>query len=231
MTITNLVEDAPPVAPYGDPDYDPFRWSMNATAIVSFRRFDGAFRLLMQKYSLGADIRLGHPIGEYSRWNATYRASQDRVSDVNPLGSPELLSEEGTHYTSLIGVNLTRDTRDNVFDPTRGGLQVFGFDFGGVGFGEQFIRTVVSATYFQPLPWMNHVLSFRFLGGYSLGWSNDPVPLFPYPGSPDYRKLWGAPDDRAWERAHAHYLRQFEAFSEIQDERPRPLAELESRAA
>jgi anaerobic magnesium-protoporphyrin IX monomethyl ester cyclase len=62
-------------------------------------------------------------------------------------------------------------------------------------------------------------------------WANDPVPLFPYPGSPDYRKLWGAPDDRAWERAHAHYLRQFEEFSEIQDERPRPLAELEERAA
>jgi B12-binding domain/radical SAM domain protein of rhizo-twelve system len=62
-------------------------------------------------------------------------------------------------------------------------------------------------------------------------WANDPVPLFPYPGSPDYRKLWGAPDDVAWERAHRHYLRQFEDFSEIQDDRPRPLAELEGRAA
>ena len=37
-------------------------------------------------------------------------------------------------------------------------------------------------------------------------WANDPVPLFPYPGSPDYRKLWGEPDDDAWERAHEHYL-------------------------
>jgi B12-binding domain/radical SAM domain protein of rhizo-twelve system len=58
-------------------------------------------------------------------------------------------------------------------------------------------------------------------------WANDPVPLYPYPGSPDYRKLWGLPDDRAWERAHEHYLRQFAAFSDIQDEQPRPLAELE----
>ncbi|HEX7214476.1 MAG TPA: outer membrane protein assembly factor BamA [Methylomirabilota bacterium] len=128
--------------------------------------------------SLGGDIRFGHPFGEYSRWNATYRVSEDRVSDVNPLGSPELLSQEGTHLTSLIGVNFTRDTRDNVFDPTRGGLSVFGFDFGGVGFGEQFIRSVVTSSYFQPLPWLNHVLSFRFLAGYSLGWSNEPVPLF-----------------------------------------------------
>ena len=62
-------------------------------------------------------------------------------------------------------------------------------------------------------------------------WANEPVPLFPYPGSPDYRKLWGPPDDRAWERAHAHYLSQFDAFSDLQDERPRPLAELERSCA
>ena len=60
-------------------------------------------------------------------------------------------------------------------------------------------------------------------------WANDPVPLYPYPSSPDYRKLWGAPDDLAWERAHEHYLRQFDRFSDIQDQRPRPLEELEGR--
>jgi anaerobic magnesium-protoporphyrin IX monomethyl ester cyclase len=58
-------------------------------------------------------------------------------------------------------------------------------------------------------------------------WANDPVPLFPYPSTPDYRRLWGEPDDQAWERAHAHYLRQFTAFSDIQDARPLPLPELE----
>lgn len=62
-------------------------------------------------------------------------------------------------------------------------------------------------------------------------WANDPVPLYPYPSSPDYRRLWGDPDDRAWERAHDHYLRQFSAFSDIQDERPLALAELEAACA
>ncbi len=59
-------------------------------------------------------------------------------------------------------------------------------------------------------------------------WANDPVPLYPYPASPDYRKLFGEPDDRAWERAHAHYLGQFKRFSDIQEERPLPLPELEA---
>ncbi len=62
-------------------------------------------------------------------------------------------------------------------------------------------------------------------------WANDPVPLFPYPGSPDYRKLWGLPDDQAWERAHEYYLGQFVRFSDVQEEQPRPLRELELEPA
>ncbi len=44
-------------------------------------------------------------------------------------------------------------------------------------------------------------------------WANDPVPLFPYPGSPDYRRLWGLPDDAAWERAVDHYLAAHDGFA------------------
>jgi len=59
-------------------------------------------------------------------------------------------------------------------------------------------------------------------------WANDPVPLYPYPSSPDYRRMWGEPDENAWERAHEYYLGQFNSFSDIQDERPLPLSELEA---
>lgn len=128
--------------------------------------------------SLGGDVRLGHPVGEYSRWNAIYRVSQDRISDVNELGSPQLLSEEGTHLTSLVGVNLSRDTRDSVFDPTRGSTVSIGVDLAGVGFGERFARSVFTTTYFQPTPWLDHVLSARLMAGYAIGWDKNPVPLF-----------------------------------------------------
>ncbi len=59
-------------------------------------------------------------------------------------------------------------------------------------------------------------------------WANDPVPMFPYPSSPDYRSRWGAPDDDAWERALDHYLGQFKRFSDIQDDAPLDLATLEA---
>jgi anaerobic magnesium-protoporphyrin IX monomethyl ester cyclase len=62
-------------------------------------------------------------------------------------------------------------------------------------------------------------------------WANDPVPLFPYPGTPDYRQLWGEPDDDAWERAHDHYLGLFSEFSDVQERRPQRLQKLELEAA
>ena len=62
-------------------------------------------------------------------------------------------------------------------------------------------------------------------------WANKPVPLFPYPGSPDYSRRWGRPDDAAWERAVDHYLANFDEFSDIQDARPLRLADLELAAS
>lgn len=58
-------------------------------------------------------------------------------------------------------------------------------------------------------------------------WANEPVPMFPYPGSPDYELRWGPPDDDAWERAHAHYLLQYRTFSDIQDSQPLSISQLE----
>src|SRR5260370_7820248 len=38
--------------------------------------------------SLGADIRLGHPLGENSRWNAIYRVTQNPITNLHPLAHP-----------------------------------------------------------------------------------------------------------------------------------------------
>jgi anaerobic magnesium-protoporphyrin IX monomethyl ester cyclase len=64
-------------------------------------------------------------------------------------------------------------------------------------------------------------------------WVSEPVPMFPFPGSPLYVETFGtAPDESAWERAHAFYLRLFadKGYSDIQDQSPVPLEELENEA-
>jgi hypothetical protein len=53
--------------------------------------------------------------------------------------------------------------------------------------------------------------------------------MFPFPGTPDYLKMFGPPDDYAWERAHQYYLGTFRSkgYSDIQDSQPTRLEELE----
>lgn len=61
-------------------------------------------------------------------------------------------------------------------------------------------------------------------------WVSEPVPMFPYPGSPLYMQTFGSvPGDDAWERAHRHYLGLFgeHGFSDIQEQHPVSLETLE----
>lgn len=61
-------------------------------------------------------------------------------------------------------------------------------------------------------------------------WVSEPVPMFPFPGSPEYVTTFGAqPDEKAWERAHEYYLQLFESkgYSDIQEREPLSLRELE----
>lgn len=62
-------------------------------------------------------------------------------------------------------------------------------------------------------------------------WVSEPVPMFPFPGSPLYARTFGeVPDDQAWERAHHYYTTTFAAqgYSDIQDQKPVPIEELEN---
>jgi B12-binding domain/radical SAM domain protein of rhizo-twelve system len=62
-------------------------------------------------------------------------------------------------------------------------------------------------------------------------WVSEPVPMFPFPGSPLYFETFGVlPDDQAWERAHQHYRATFDSkgYSDIQEQKPVPIEDLEN---
>jgi anaerobic magnesium-protoporphyrin IX monomethyl ester cyclase len=60
-------------------------------------------------------------------------------------------------------------------------------------------------------------------------WVSEPVPMFPYPGTPMYQQMFGPPDDQAWERAHHYYTHTFreKGYSDIQEAHPAPIEDLE----
>ncbi len=70
--------------------------------------------------------------------------------------------------------------------------------------------------------WQQHLKSHEV-------WVSEPVPMFPFPGTPLYAQMFGPPDDRAWERAHRYYTSAFsgKGFSDIQEQNPARIEDLE----
>ncbi len=136
--------------------------------------------------SLGTTLRLSHPFQEYWRWQLSYRLTNDDISDVEDTADPLLKDEEGTRVTSAITFGVTRDSRDNISAPTKGGLTVMTLDFAGLGGDSQFVKAIAATTYFKPI-WFGHILSGRAEVGYGFGWSDEPLPVFErfYLGGPN----------------------------------------------
>jgi outer membrane protein insertion porin family len=136
--------------------------------------------------SLGGNVRVSHPFAEYWRWQVTYRITRDDISDIQDVTDTLLAEEEGERVTSAITLGLTRDSRDVVAAPTKGGLTFITLDFAGLGFDSRFVKAVASTAYFKPI-WFGHILSGRAEAGYGFGWSDDPLPVFErfYLGGPN----------------------------------------------
>jgi outer membrane protein insertion porin family len=136
--------------------------------------------------SLGGGLRMSHPFAEYWRWHTGYRLTRDEISDLAEGVSPALQAEEGVRVTSLVSGALTRDSRDNILAPARGGHTSLTAEFAGLGGDSQFVKTVGTTSYFQPI-WLNHILSGRLEVGAGWGWGGEEFPLFErfYLGGPN----------------------------------------------
>ncbi|HEX2437798.1 MAG TPA: outer membrane protein assembly factor BamA [Methylomirabilota bacterium] len=122
--------------------------------------------------SLGGTLRLSHPFQEYWRWQVAYRLTRDDISHVRDINDPLLAEEAGKRTTSAITLGLTRDSRDNILLPTKGGYSLATADIAGVGGDSKFIKLVASTSYFYPV-WYGHILSGHAEAGYGFGWMED----------------------------------------------------------
>jgi outer membrane protein insertion porin family len=121
--------------------------------------------------SLGTTLRMSYPFAEYWRWQTSYRLTRDDISHVTTVDT-QLKDEEGVRVTSAVTLGLTRDSRDAVAAPTKGGYSVVTLDIAGLGGDSRFIKGVASTTYFKPI-WLGHILSGRAEVGYGFGWAED----------------------------------------------------------
>lgn len=143
--------------------------------------------------STGGAIRFSHPFAEYWRWHLGYRISRDNIGHLSDnVISPELLEQKGTTVTSMVSGSVTRDSRDNIQSPSRGGQTGITLDVAGLGGDSRFVKAVASTSYFKPV-WFGHIISGRVEGAYAFGWGEDgKVPIFErfFLGGPNSLRGW-----------------------------------------
>jgi outer membrane protein insertion porin family len=152
-------------------------WLFDRPLAAGFDLFNTRRQFVEYNYeTLGGGVRMSHPFEEYWRWSTGYRLTRDEISHIqNELSA--LISEKGVRVTSLVQAGVTRDSRDNIQAPSRGGTVNVFADVAGLGGDSHYLKTVASTTYFQPI-WFNHILSGRAEVGYGFGFGNEDLPLF-----------------------------------------------------
>ena len=127
---------------------------------------------------LGGDIRASYPLTEYMTLSGLYRLENVDITNVSPTASEDLKSQEGTSLNSVIELVLARDSRDNIFEPTRGSRNAVESQFAGLGGDTQYYKVIAESAWFIPLPVFNLVWAVRGLAGFVQGYGGEEVPIY-----------------------------------------------------
>jgi outer membrane protein insertion porin family len=128
----------------------------------------------------GGALRLGREFGEYVRGDALYRIEEVTISNVSGEATRELKKEIGTNVISSFSVGFTRDTRDNIFSPSRGHTAGVTFELAGGLFGgdKDFTKLTASASKHFSLI-RNSTLEFRLRAGLTSAYGDSKeVPIY-----------------------------------------------------
>jgi outer membrane protein insertion porin family len=96
----------------------------------------------------GGDVRVGHPIFEYTRLFLTYRYEDNEVRDViNSAIDPKV--ENGS--SSSLQASIIRDKRNNIFEPTNGYYASSSLEYTGLGGTMRWMKGEVEGRYYRPI--------------------------------------------------------------------------------
>ncbi|MBI5748306.1 MAG: outer membrane protein assembly factor BamA [Nitrospinae bacterium] len=128
----------------------------------------------------GGSVRLGKSLGEYTWGNISYKYELVNIYISNrDVASSFLLSQEGDRTTSSITPSVTRDTRDDFFNPQKGSRQYLNGDYAGGPLGGiiNYYKMTGEESWYYPL-WWNLVFMIHGKIGYADGHGGKDLPIF-----------------------------------------------------
>lgn len=163
-------------------------YSGNGAAFFQTREYDE-----YNEERLGFRLGVGRRFGERWTGNISFRADSVRVDDIEADGPVDIFDVEGMSLLTGVGAQLTRNTTDSRFRPTRGSRLQLGIErLGLLGGDFDFTRLNASHSIFLPVyeSFLGYktVLSFKNEIGY-IPEGSDEVPFFEryYRGGTSFR--------------------------------------------
>jgi outer membrane protein insertion porin family len=127
----------------------------------------------------GGDIRFGKELTNSLRVDAMYKLETVDVYNVADDASTYIQEQKGKRTTSAISITPAIDTRDDYFNPRRGGQHsLFVQNAGGILGGDNyFVKVVGRTSWFFPLPF-NTTLNLRAQAGTISGYGGKEIPIY-----------------------------------------------------
>ena len=127
----------------------------------------------------GGNLRFGKDLTDKSRIDLVYKLEKINVYDVREDASIYIKDQKGKKLTSAISLTPSIDTRDDYFNPRRGGqhslfIQTAGGILGGDNY---FVKVIGKTSWFFPLP-LNTTLNLRAQAGMISGYGGKKLPIY-----------------------------------------------------
>ena len=105
------------------------------------------------KDSVGAKLRLGYPLFDYTRGNISYNYDIADIKNVDDDAANSIKNDEGENIKSSILTSIRYDSRDQLFHPTQGSMQSLSYEFAGLGGTVGFNKIIGETSWYYPLFW------------------------------------------------------------------------------
>ncbi len=155
--------------------------------------FDSDFSLLLNAYktdveytdfnreSQGGKVGIGYSFTRNTSASVSLRIDEVEITDPGEAASPILKEEfsKGKQQTRSVIFNLSRNTTDKYFDPSRGTVESATVEYAGgpLGGDSDFVKYFLNAKAFYPLT-ASTVLSGNVLWGHAISTVGGTVPIF-----------------------------------------------------
>lgn len=127
------------------------------------------------KDSVGAGMRLGYPIIDHLRFTMGYMYDIADITDITDQASDSVREMAGENITSSVQAELRWDSRDRIFNPSRGSIHKLIIEYAGLGGDVGFAKYQAETGWYLPIVW--ELVGFvRGKGGYVEQTENKKLP-------------------------------------------------------